>query len=480
MGLGLIMHIIAKIVFVLVGYGIHMYLGKTLSASIYGSIGVIMSIININYNFLSNGARQAASHLIASDEYNKKDLLKKSYKFQMIVAFLLSIINFFGADFIAKILRQPDLVKYIRITAIIIPFTALYFISVGIMNGYKLLVFEAITVTIYPLARLSLIPFIELVFNDSIMGVIMGFLTAAIIGSIVGNAFLIKKKKKGTDKDCCISNNEYIRQMIDFLSFFLCVTIILNLDMLFVNSMVEEANKVGYYTGATNLSKVTYYLLSAIYLVVLPLITSAYCNKEYEKCKEFINHLLVLILGLILPIVSIAAPLCGNLMVILYKEEYRGTALVAGILMVSQFLLGLFVVLNVMICSAKSKKYSVILGMAMVAIDALFCYVLIPRLSLEGAAIASFLTNTIGVLFSFIRLKKIFGSVWNKKLLKLLIANLAMFMISLIIGKIWICDNFLIVVLMCFVIYSLFVLFLIMTKCLPINLLMKYLMKKKR
>lgn len=28
MGIGLIMHIIAKIVFVLVGYGIHMYLGK--------------------------------------------------------------------------------------------------------------------------------------------------------------------------------------------------------------------------------------------------------------------------------------------------------------------------------------------------------------------------------------------------------------------------------------------------------------------
>lgn len=479
MGLGLIMHIIAKVVFVLVGYGIHMYLGKTLSAGVYGSIGVVMSIININYNFLSNGARQAASHLIAANEYNRKDLIKKSYKFQMIVAFLLSFLNYFGADFIANLLRQPDLAKYIRITAIVIPFTALYFISVGIMNGYKLLVFEAITVTIYPLARLSIIPLVNYVFEDSVLGTIIGFLIAAIVGCVVGNAFLIKLPKTANDKTRTISNGGYVKQMINFLAFFLCVTIILNLDMLFVNAMVEEANKVGYYTGATNLSKVTYYLLSAIYLVVLPMLTSAYYDKKFEKCREVINNLLMLIFGLILPIVSIAAPLCGNLMVILYTEEYREAALVAAILMGSQFLLGLFVVFNVMICSAKSKKYSVVLGGGMVVVDAILCLTLIPILSIKGAALSSLVTNGLGVLFSAFRLKKIFGNVWTKTLSKLLIANIIIFLVASLVGKYWISCNFTVVLLVCVFIYVSFVLGLIATKCLPIKELIAFFRKRK-
>ena len=171
------MHVFAKIIFVAVGYSIHMYLGKTLAPIVYGQIGVIMSIININYNFLSNGARQAASHLIAIHKFNEKDLIIKSYKYQILIAFGLSTINYSGAGLISQILNHPELKLHIQITSIIIPFTALYFISIGILNGYKILVIEALSAIFYAIARLSLIPFVKML-PDSAMGAILGFFVA--------------------------------------------------------------------------------------------------------------------------------------------------------------------------------------------------------------------------------------------------------------------------------------------------------------
>lgn len=473
MGLGLIMHIIAKVIFVLVGYGIHMYLGKSLTPAIYGSIGVIMSIININYNFLSNGARQAASHLIASNCYNNHDLIKKSYFYQMIIACTLAFINFCFANLSAEILNHPELANYIRIAAAIIPFTALYFISVGILNGFRLLVYEAITVSLYPLARLSIIPFVAFVFHDSVLGTIAGFFIAALIGCIIGNLYIIKKANVLNDTKPKVSNKEYGKQIIDFLAFFLCITAILNLDMLFVNALVLDVNAVGYYTGATNFSKVSYYLLSAIYLVALPTITRQYNDGKNKECQKTINLLLILIINFVLPIVMIASPIIANLMDVFYTSEYRNASIPTAILMFSQFFLGIFVVLNILVCSTTNKRFSTILGTVVVLVDSILCALLIPYLSIAGASIASLLSNIFGVLIVSKKVFKIYGKVWSKNLTKSLLANITIFTVMLILNQIWTSNNFFIVVGICSCTYILFIVILVILNIIPLKDILK-------
>ena len=53
--------------------------------------------------------------------------------------------------------------------------------------------------------------------------------------------------------------------------------------------VVKNQSHVGFYTGAVNFAKVSYYLLSAIYIVVLPVITQYYANKEIAKALETIK-----------------------------------------------------------------------------------------------------------------------------------------------------------------------------------------------
>lgn len=480
MGIGMVMHIIAKIVFVAVGYGIHMYLGKNLSPAEYGIIGVIMSIININYNFLSNGARQAASHLISSGQYNDKYLIKKSYEYQMIIAGVLSLINFLGADIFANILNTPEISSYIRITAFMIPFTAGYFISVGICNGLKLFICEAITVTIYPLTRLSIIPFVEFVFSDSALGTIAGFLIAAIIGCSIGILFVKRNFSHLKEDKKKITSKIFMKQILDFLSYFLSVTIILNMDMLFVNSLVLDKNAVGYYTGATNFAKVSYYLLSAIYLVALPVVTSKYSKKKYTECNKIITDFFCIILIFILPVAAIAAPSAGNLMVALYTESYRIAEIPTMILIVSQFFLGIFVILNVFICATSHKRFSTIIGGATVLADATFCMILIPKYSILGAALSTLLACLIGCIISVIKMRTYFKNIWNTLLSKVLLANFVLYIIMTGFNKIWITNNFFIAVIVCGCSYIIFIISLNVFKIIPVKTIIHNFMKIRK
>ena len=115
----------------------------------------------------------------------------------------------------------------------------------------------------------------------------------------------------------------------------------------------------------------------------------------------------------------------------------------------------------------------------MVVVDAILCLMLIPILSIKGAALSSLVTNGLGVLFSAIRLRKIFGNVWTKTLSKLLIANIIIFLVVSLVGKYWISCNFTVVLLVCVFIYVFFVLGLIVTKCLPIKELIAFFRKRK-
>lgn len=421
---GLFFHLIAKVVFVLSTYGVHLYLGKQLTPEEYGMIGVVISIITVNYNFLSNGTRQAVSKLLATNMYNEKHLVKKSLAFQMIVALVLTAINFFGADLFAQILKAPSMANYIRLTAIMIPFTAIYFLCIGALNGLKLFVIEAIIVTVYPLLRMTVIPYVSFVFDDCVIGTVMGFFTAAFVCCIWGFAMVLSRSKKYIDRESKASNKIFISHVTNFLLFFTCITVILNADMLIVNARVEDQAYVGYYTGAVNFSKVSYYLLSAVYLVILPTITNFYSQGKFEKAKKTIVALNNAIALFILPVATIISATSGTVLGLFYKPDYANAALATSILVMAQFFIGLFVVINMCISATQSKKFSTYLALIITVADLIMCYFFVGMFGITGSALATCICGGVGCVISYIKVFKIYGNPFDISIVKLLISNI--------------------------------------------------------
>ena len=69
----------------------------------------------------------------------------------------------FGAPVIAGILGDMDMVPYIRGVAFLLPFTGIYSLALGILNGHKDFKSEAGIGMIYPVLKLSVIPFVMFV-----------------------------------------------------------------------------------------------------------------------------------------------------------------------------------------------------------------------------------------------------------------------------------------------------------------------------
>ena len=476
---GLFMHSIAKIVFVICSYAIHLYLGKTLSAAEYGIVGVVITVITFSYNFLSNGARQAASRLLATKQYNEVDIVKKSMLLQFGVATVLTILNYGFAEQIANVLNAPNLEPYIRVTAYIIPFTAAYFICVGIFNGLKLFAIEATIVTIYPLLRLTVIPYVGIFLKNGALGTIAGFFTAAAGAFILCFIMLAKVRRTLVAERKKIPLKLFLQNTTNFLLFFSFVTIILNIDMLFINALVDNPSYVGYYTGAVNFAKVSYYLLTAVYIVALPIVTQEYAQKNYNKAQDTIKTLFLSVLLFVFPIVSITGASSGNVLASFYKAEYRAAASTAGLLILSQFFIGLFVVLNMFITATQSKRYSTAIAAFITVIDIILCIILIPVLSIKGAAIASVISSGIGCIISFRKSYIIYGKIWNSEILSLVMANIFLSIIIHFIQHFWIIENLFILFIFFVVTYLLFIGLMILLKIVNLNKIIMLVKKKK-
>ncbi len=475
---GLFLHIFAKVIFVVCTYLVHLYLGKTLSPSEYGTIGVVISVITVNYNFLSNGVRQAVSKLLASQKYDERNLIKRSVITQLLIAIILTFINWMGADLFANILNADKMSLYIKLSALIIPFTAGHFLCLGIINGLKIFVIEASIASIYPLLRLTIIPYVSLLFKDSAVGTVMGFFTASFICLCGEVSYLLCQRSKLVKRSLKVSAHDFMANMSNFLIFFTCVTIILNSDMLFVNALIKNGNHIGYYTGAVNFAKVSYYLLSAIYIVALPAVSQAHSQNSIEKTIKIINALNSIIFFGVMPIVSIVGATSKSMLISFYKEEYAYASNTTTILMCSQFLIGLFVVINICISVSEKNKFSTILSIALTILDMILCYTFVQKFEIVGAAIASLITSLLGCIVSYIKLINIYGKVFDKASIKVIIYNIFLYIIISICLKNIIISNMFILLIIYAVIYFTYLFMLIFTKQINIKGIVQILARK--
>ena len=253
-----------------------------------------------------------------------------------------------------------------------------------------------------------------------------------------------------------ISTKLYLSNLNSFMVFFLLITTMLSIDMLFVNAGVKNQDYVGFYTGASNFAKVSYYLLTAIYLVSLPAITSKFSQKDIDGCNDTIRNLFMLILVFILPIVAIVAPTAGNMMSAFYTEEYRIAAGTTAVLMLSQFFIGMVVVFNVFILATKKQLFSVIIALIITIADALLLFLLVNNYSIFGAALATLISALVGAIVSCIRLMKVFKNIWSLQHTKVLVLNLLFTGAAFILSLVWITESFIQLLVVYAALYFLF------------------------
>ena len=431
---GIILHTIGKVAFVIGSYVMHYYLMHQLPDAVYGLVGVLITIINFEYLFLNHGIRQAISNLIAKNIFHTGDIVKKGLLYQGVLITVISLVTFFGASVIADLLNDATLTPYIRFAAYLVPFTGFYFALLGVLNGFKLFVAEACIVTIYPLLRLSVIPFVGSVFQDPLNGTQMGFLFAASGIFTISAAVLFKKRSLLKSDKPKVKHLPYIKSAVGFSIIFAIASVVMNLDTTILKMKDVGDAQLGYYTAAVTVGKVPFYLLSAFFLVVLPVVTRYHADRTTEKASEAIRDLLTIILSVVLPFVVIVSA-SSHEFLSLYSPTIAYTAASSALsfLLFGTFSLGLMLVFSMVLSAVEKKNFSTGLSLVMLFVFGIVCYLFSTWWGITGAGLTSLVVCTAAMLVGFWKVCRVFPKILNRSHFILIGLNIVAFFVVRIV-----------------------------------------------
>ena len=455
MYLGIILHLLSKISFVIGSYAMHFFLGRYLPEAEYGIVGTIITIMNFEYIFFTDGVRQGMAKTISLERYEEKALIRTGLMFQAGIVLLFFGGTYLGAPVIAGLLGDADLIPYIRNLAFLLPFTGLYSLMLGILNGHKAFQAEAGISIVYPILKLSVIPSVVFLFSDAVLGTQAGFLFAAVTISLISVLGVWKLSPSLHKSEERMPGMEYAKTAASYLLLFGASTFMMNLDTLVLKRVSGDNEIVGYYTGVANFAKIPYYLLTAFYTVVLPIITGYYIQGNIKEAREKIADVLGLALGFILPVIVIVSAASGHILALFYKPSYRRGENALTFLVFAIAFLGMMLIFSMILSAADRKTLIAALSVGMLLVQAILCVILTERYSLTGTAAATLIATAAGMIVSAAAVCRIFGAFWQKKHTLLLGINLAAYAVLLFAFRHVQIGNFFVLIALCGICYLL-------------------------
>lgn len=425
MGKGTVQIMIARSVVILSGYALHFGVGRHLGPELYGIIGVIFSLLALTQVIFRAGINRAVSKLTAENNELANTIKNKALKIILPLAGAVFIFYFIFADFIANLLNDPSLVPYMRLSAFEIPLTAAYVVYRASLNGMRAFGKLSKIVIIYSITKVFSV-LILILLGFSISGVIIGYIIASFVAMLFARNYC---------KFISVNNDFDIRKIFSFaipvLFFSLASTLILNIDLLSIKSILKENTLTGYYTSASTLARPTLSIFTALSTTLFPSIVLAYSKEDKKQVINYINQSLRYLLILLLPLLFLVSATSENLISMVYTDKYAPAAPALSILVFGLGFITLYGVLNTIIMAIGRPKVSMYIAFSLVPIDLILNLTLIPLYQLEGAAIATTVTAVIGVVISAAYIFKKFKTLVSPlSFVRILIGSIFIYFIS--------------------------------------------------
>jgi O-antigen/teichoic acid export membrane protein len=427
MGRGTLYLMIASAVFLVTGYAIHFGLGRYLGPETYGIYGVVLSLMTTINLLLTTGFPQGASKYIAEDNVKLSSIVRHSTRIQVLFSLLIFAIYFGLAGVIANLFNDPNLTLYIRISASVIPFYALYAIySDGYLNGLREFGKQARTLTVASVAKVGMV-FLLVLLGLSVKGAILGYLLAAVVGWLLAWRYLGAVGESSANFEW----SKLVKFGIPATLFAAMLYLIMSIDLFAVKAISGEDVDTGLYTAATTIAKVPYFIFGGLALALLPSISRSTSVNDSKLTASYINQSMRYMLMLLIPGVLLISATSSDLITLAYSSRYIEAGNPLSVLVFGLAFLAVFLVLAHIIMGG--GKPNVVFGIALplVAMDIALNITLIPRYELMGAAWATTLTGLIGMVAVAIYVLRQFKALVSaRSFIKICLASLAIYFIA--------------------------------------------------
>mgnify|MGYP001117552857 CR=1 FL=1 len=411
---GILLESMAKGVLIFSGFLLNIFLARKLGPSEYGIVGIITSILFFFELFLTNGIRQAVSKILSSYNVDENNLWKKSLIFQVILSTILIIIGILLVNVITKFLNIEDYKNYLYLLYAIIPLKAIYFLSLGFLNGKLLFKQHSITNAIYSLSRMVFSITLLILTGKGVLSILLGTMFAYLV-----SFFYLRKSislREGIDNT--VSFSDLINLTISALVFYFLINVFLNVDILLLRGFGTCEEIIGVYKANASIGIVVYYLFASILQVTYPSISNLHSQKLISSLKNLINTIFLLIFY-----VTSVAFIFTNFYSEIIISLFFGQKYLYDINILSWYvsgigLLSLVIMLGNMLIVFEFKKYYLIYLFGSLCFFVFLTYLLYDYVYILSTPIALAISSIITILIFIYLLNKKKEKIINlKKLL---------------------------------------------------------------
>ena len=394
------------------------YLARTFGPTVYGQFAYALSFVALFSTLFDFGLTMAVTREFAKDntqEQHFQSLFFLKSVIGILVVLLISALSFFATK--DHTVRQ--VIIMLGLYQLFIQSLNLFY---AVFRARQRMEFEAF-IRLFQIASLAIAVFVMAWFGHSIMAISMAYALAtffSLIVTIVCVCMFSDQKVFSFNLKLSLS----VGKKFLLIGFYLALAqgvgeVMTNTDS-FLLGYWGMVKGVGFYNAANKINAMVLFPMSIISTAIFPILTTALKKSEHEFMRYWTSWMKYTIFFAVLVTFLVIAK-AEDLINLFYTSEYLPASQTLKILMVMAIFVYLgnfyFQVLLVM-NHQRQVFYGLLCGSAL---NVLLNFILIPRLGIEGSALASVVGQLASGVFYFAIVSRVafFGSL-NRKFVNML------------------------------------------------------------
>jgi len=414
---------VGQLLALVAAYATHITLARLLGASDYGDYGIILNALSTASVFLTAGLPEAIAKIVAQRPALTSAVAYQALRLQARVAVLLGVGYALLSPLLARVLKDPAIAGSLALSALSIPGVAIVAVAQGTLNGQRRFWAQALLVGGGAAMRCAAV--VTLTYFYRVHGAVVGLVVAP---TLVGLATLPALKPHA--EPGVFDPKELAHFARPVVVFTVALALLMNLDLFGVKAAGVSAERIGLYAAAATVAKMPYLVLSALGVVLLPVLSSTGSSENDEARSTLRTAFRGLLLGSFL-IMGTLVPLSSAILRTLYGAAFVEAALPLAVLLVSGTIFTLFFVISYALYGVGDPKTPMMLTLAGLAVELVVLGPAIHFWGVTGAASASVLTSSLLFVSALVVARRPFGSVVSAS--TLLRAGLA-FVLTTVLG----------------------------------------------
>lgn len=424
---GTIVLVLSKALFLVGSVLIHVFLGRYLGPRGYGQYGLVMSILLWFEVVVNSAIPWAVSKVISERKTLARPVFIQGIGLQLAFSSLVLAAFVLLAPALARVFGDGSIRILLWWVALDIPFFALLSVVLTYYNGLQRFGRQGM-VSISRISFKVLATVILVLTGFDITGALVANIIASVLALATG-LFLLRLPSSPSEKVRLL--DRVLTFGLPYTLFLLSAQLLLSIDLWSVKILVQDPAAAGFYTSAQTISRVPYFLFLGLTTALFPALSHSISSGQEEAGRSQVRQAMRLQALILLPAGAIVSASPGAVVRLFFGIDFQPAVAPLTLLIWGMILFTCFYNLAVILSVTGRPLTALGFSLACITGDALLNWLLVPRMGMTGAALATAVTSLAGTVILGALVASRFGGLLSaRSLLKLVAAAGLIFALS--------------------------------------------------